>query len=228
MAFLGFGKKKAETGQTSVRIEAEDLLDQNYTCKEVAAELGITQDEVYRIKQAKGRREGRMQKSENSSNDELQDLRLEIDKARLQAQFDEIEHKNFMMRREREDILAEDQEEIVQQVKDDPDSLLTNLLVGMFLNKGGVSTGVTPIPNILPPVAAPPQESVLSTSSMNSEKAAQVVMPVAQTPPQQIQGLIEGIKSGLIPERLAVDKGEEYGLTRIQAMKLYDYIKKKL
>ena len=53
-------KSKAEKAVKNVRIDAEDLIDQNYTCMEIAEELGITQEEVYRIKQAKGRRDGRM------------------------------------------------------------------------------------------------------------------------------------------------------------------------
>lgn len=100
MAFWAKNKQKDDKNTpTNIRIDVEDMTEQNYTCKEIAEELGITEEQVYRIKNAKRRRESKFHAPEaTGENEELKRLQIEIKKQeleqkKLQIQWDAEDRK---------------------------------------------------------------------------------------------------------------------------------------
>jgi len=93
-------KKDDKSPPTNVRIDTEDMIEQNYTCKEIAEELGISEEQVYRIKNAKKRREHKIPASrpDEDGDTELKKLQIEIKKQeleqkKLQIQWDAEDRK---------------------------------------------------------------------------------------------------------------------------------------
>lgn len=216
MGLFNFGKKKAEEQTEFSRIEAEDMIDNGYTCKEIAQELGTSEETIYRIKQAKTRRAARMggrQPNGELEADDVQLMRREIEKAKLQDQLEEIQHRNYLRQMERQELEAEDLPDL-QEAAQNPEALLTTLLMqGLLKNNAnaGSSAGVMAAPNAVTYPATPPAETPANASNT-----------------MDIQKLVSAIKSGVVTEEQAVSFASKYGLTEEQTKKLYDFIKKKL
>ena len=82
-----FKKKKEEKETIVQRREVEDLLDHDYTCKDISEELGVPVERVYRINEAKKRREERNRnRSSNGYDNELK--KLEIEQRRQEIKHD--------------------------------------------------------------------------------------------------------------------------------------------
>lgn len=218
--FSIFSGKKAEKESSFSRIEAEDMIDQGFACKEIAEELGCTEQEVYRIKEAKKRREARLQNknTEQDDTDEVTNMRKEIEKAKLQDTLAEIEHRNMLRQREREELEAADQEELIEEAQDNPDTALFSLLSKVLSKKPD-------IPIVAQTSAQPIQtaEQELPSDTINQTKIVDYSSNL-----EQIPKLISAVKSGLVSETVFVQKAQEFKLTAPQAEKLFDFVKKKL
>jgi predicted transcriptional regulator len=229
-------KSKAEKPVKNIRIDAEDLIEQNYTCAEIAEELGITQEEVYRIKQAKGRRDARMSgKSEQDTEreDKIATLKEELAAVELQDKIDEAKHKAFLRQQERDDIEQENASETIEEASESPDKLLQTLFASIALKQlqGQQAQNLNnPIPTQAAAVSQTaavlsgnesrksPTESALSNDSPRPPLSAAVNF-------QQIEA---GIKTGLLSEERFLKETETLGLQSEKAKKLYEFIKKKL
>lgn len=120
---FGFNKKKPKLSVNSdmnLKIEVEDLLDQNFTCSQISNELGIERETVYRIKEARRKRyqllEGKEEeiKTENPvirAKQELEAMRLEIEK-------DKLEFEREKLRAEREEYFEDPMEGAIEEAKE--------------------------------------------------------------------------------------------------------------
>lgn len=98
MGFFDKWKKKSQqTVETQPKIDrvlVEDYLDQGYGCKEIAQMCNCDEQAVYNTKQAKQRREARIQgKAIVSDDDPVAKARQELEVAKLNAQLEEIKVK---------------------------------------------------------------------------------------------------------------------------------------
>lgn len=108
-------KENKENDDKLVRIDVEDLLDQGYSCEEVAEDLGIAKEKVYRIKEARKRREERLRKpteqTTTAEEDPLKALNIEIKKAELQSKLRDQQWSDKLKELEYKQKLNEMQEE---------------------------------------------------------------------------------------------------------------------
>jgi len=210
MGLFNFNKKKEQKQDVS-RIDVEDMIDQGYSCKEIAEELGTTQKAIYRIKNARYRRSTRLMGGQ-IEDDGVNSTRQEIEKAKLQDQLEEIKHRNYLRQMERQDIEAEDMPDLAQAAEN-PDSLITNLLMSAFLKgKAGNSTGVLPSGVVNPSTEIKPVESPANAGGANVD----------------VQQIIKAIKGDVVSRDAAIQKMVEQGLQYQQAEKLYKFVKEKL
>jgi len=209
-----FGKKTVNK-PTTIRIEAEDLLEQGYTCLEVAGELNATQEEIYRIKSAKTRREARLRPSSDGVDGigELPELKLELQRVQLQDRIDEAKHKAYLRDMERREYEEEEPEIAASST---PDQLMQNLLMNAILKKkGNDSIKVSNQGAELLGVVPKPQSPAVDSNSA----------PIA---PPSFDKIKLGIKSGVVTKEQFLEQFMQTGATEADAGKIYEYIKKKL
>lgn len=204
-------RKKSEEKSSSFRIDIEDLLEQGYTCKEVAEELGITQEEVYRVKSARLRREWRgktgIERKPVEENDKISQLKEELVSVELQDRIDEAKHKAFLRQREREEFEREDTEELIEE--ESPDKLLNTLFLNILMKQHGGNTVSTVVPAPLPP--------------QHQEKVFSIPSPVVD-----FQKIKAGIKGGFVTKEKFIEEMSKTGFSDEDSDKIYDFIKKKL
>jgi predicted transcriptional regulator len=227
-------KSKAEKPVKNIRIDAEDLIEQNYTCAEIAEELGITQEEVYRIKQAKGRRDARMSgKSEQDTEreDKIATLKEELAAVELQDKIDEAKHKAFLRQQERDDIEQENASETIEEASESPDKLLQTLFASIALKQlqGQQAQNLNTL-NSTPSVTQ--TAAVLSGNESSKSPTESALSNDSPRPPLSaavnFQQIEVGIKTGLLSEERFLKETETLGLQSEKAKKLYEFIKKKL
>ena len=136
--------KEAPTdkGEDSVRIDAEDMIDQNYSCEEIAAELNITKEKVYRIKEAKKRREARLQRpgiqTQLTQDDPIQQMNVEIKRIELEMKKNELEWKMKQQQRQQaeefNDMFGAAEEHEVE-AEETPEDNFLKVLVPVLANK---------------------------------------------------------------------------------------------
>lgn len=208
-----FGKKKPEKAINN-RIEVEDLLEQNFTCGEVAEELGVSVEEVYRIKNAKYRREQRLKgKTFNEAGEveknPIEELKLELTKVELQDKIDEAKHKAQMREIERQDAMSEDYDDVSG---DDPDKLIQTLLLNTMLKRQQPAQDNPTFPLPLP------------------TNAPQPTAGVSNQPPKlpTFDEIKKGIDMGLISEERVAQELAPFKVPKDKVTKLYDFIKNDL
>lgn len=211
MAWFNFNKKQAEKVTDVSRIEVEDMIDQDYTCKEIAEELDVPIEKVYLLKQNKERREARkgiVKKETSPASDEVTEARKQIELLKLEDQKAELEHKNFIRQREREDIQNEGFEDIIDDSQN-PDKMLNTLIMSWFL-KNNANTGVSNRQNDV-------------VNSTNPQPIRNTEAPVNAS---NVRQMIDALKSGAIPDDIAIGKAVEMGLTESEANALLKALKK--
>lgn len=215
-------KNKAEKQNKNIRIDIEDLSEQGFTCSEIAEELGVTQEEVYRVKQAKGRRDARMSGRNPESEDRISKLKEELAAVELQDKIDEAKHKSFIREEERREYLEENIEE-VGEAAENPDKLLNVLMLSAMQRLQGPQANNlnTPSPN---PAPFPNQSGeVLGNSTQQTESK-----PPFPSPEIDFSKIEFGIKTGLITEERFKAETEALKLKPEKAQKLFKFIKEKL
>lgn len=217
--WLPFRKKTAEKPK-NVRIDCEDLIEQGYTCKEISAELGITEEEVYRIKSAKQRRMATIQ-NRTPEEDRISKLKEELATIELQDKIDECRHRAHLRELFRSDELSEDIEE-VSETAENPDKLIQTLLA-TFLLKGQSGQSLnTPAP--IQNNSSQPAGEVFTTQNGNSQ----------QTPTFSSQAGLDfskietAIKTGIVTEERFIKEAEALNLNPDKSKKLFKFIKEKL
>jgi len=206
-----FKKKAKETEEPHIRIEVEDLIDQGWKCREIAAELGISEDKVYTIKEARRRRNlAAATKSERQDTDRISELREELQVVELNDRIDQAKHKAFLRQREREEYETEDAEELIEDANN-PDKLIQTLLLNAALKHQ--NPGATP--GVQQPLGNIPQPPRLN---------------VEDTPPSGLDfnRVEKAVKLGLVSEEKFVQEAAALNLTPEKAAKLYKFIKEGL
>lgn len=233
-----FRKKTSEELPKASKIQVEDLLEQGFTCKEVSDELHIDIESVYRIQQAKKRREATIRRqAERVTKDKpqapidpVQQMQQQIMLLKLEEQMDRIQERQDLKIQERQATIQES----IGEVRDDPDSMIKNLLVNAALSKNLSKkdlpdTSMSQLPQSQqyvygnnrdsPPLN--PQQEGNSTAAATPIAAA----PAADIDPQKI---IVAVKAGLISKKMFLDYAVKYGLSSDQAVKSYDFIRQRL
>lgn len=219
-----FSKKEAKNTQNPRRIEVEDCLDQEWTCAEIAEELeGVTVEEVYRIKQAKQRREAKLHRKvdreEGGGDNSVAALKKQLLEVELKSKIAQAEHEAHLRKLDMEDELG-GPEELIESAQEGPDALLNTLLKNVLSKQTTLNS---------PPV----QQHIPPTAGADSQQAgAEVVTPIAPTAPPALTldfaKLEMGIKAGLLTEATFIKEGATMNLTPSKARDLYYFIKRKL
>jgi len=219
-----FNRTKGASEQPkNVRIDAEDLIEQKYTCREISEELGITQEEVYRIAQAKRRREARLTGNtpvDDERVDRIAQLREELSSVELQDRIDEAKHKAWLRQQERIEYEEEDIKELVDN-SESPDTLLKTLLGTIFMKMNNPVNGAV----------APASNTIQTTLSQPVEVSSKEVIQNPQSTPLSSTGfdfnaIEKGIKAGIITKERFIQECDKMSLSQEKASKLYDIIKK--
>lgn len=222
-----FAKIKEEKGLNN-RIEIEDLVDQGYTCKEIAEELGITEQEVYRIKNARYRRQARIQgktEADSDRQDRISQLKEELAAVELQDRIDEAKHRAFLRQQERSDMMADDVEDAAESAQENPESLLQTLLVSVLMKN---KQSQDPVAATNSPHAVQPGNPGLSPVQPAQDIAASEKSSPGASNPVNFEKIEMGIKTGLISEEKFVQESLQLGLTAEKAKKVFKFIKEKL
>jgi predicted transcriptional regulator len=217
MSFLGIGKKDAEKDRDFSRIEAEDMIDQNYTCKEIAEELGTTEETVYRIKQAKGRRDARKgQKglSDFGIENPVVKAKQELEAARLDFERQKLSFEMEKLKAEQEDYFGYD-DDVVEKA----DNPLEAMAMSFFMNK--MSGGVTqpppqPIKPVETPIIKPDTEQPQQT-----ERELEVMRIINLIPVT----FINQIKAGTLSEKTCLKYASAQGIEEDLAREAYKKIR---
>jgi len=166
---FGFGKKKIEKSDKSKRIDVEDLIEQGYACREIEEELGVSKEEVYRIKEAKKRREGRMIEEDDNGGDSApmnykQELaRLQFEQARQQMQWD-IEDRRRERQMEMREMFGFDGDE--EGGSNIEDTLLAGVLSKVMGGNTNQLTHPSPPMTVSPSSPVPPSPPSISTEQV--------------------------------------------------------------
>lgn len=216
---FGIGKKKEQKEHTFSRIEVEDLLDQEMTCKEVAQELlgrdNVTETDIspiYRIKQARERRRVRMSpKSERTPEaDKLKELEVKLKEAELADKLAQMEHNNFIRAMERKDELIDlqgnDDNDYAQESSSDKLllTLLAPLIAKMGAQNAGNSVALQTPPSVLP------SKDVISAIEKPAIK------------PNTLEEAKSMIKAGSITKADVLLFADENGLSKKKALQFYE------
>lgn len=221
--FRDFFKRK-ETVETAgdLRIEVEDLLDQNYKCQEIAEETGLSEKQVYRIKVAKQRREARMGgKSRGYDGDDessISALKKQLLEVELKGKIAQAAHEEHLRQLDREDELG-GPEEFIESAQDGPDALLGTLLKTV-ITKQAMSTA--PVQHSITPTAAAVSEQEGAAGSPPIAPAASPALTL------DFAKLEQGIKMGLLTKDTFITEGAKLNLTPEKAASMYEFIRRKL
>lgn len=218
--------KRKETVETAgdIRIEAEDLLDQNYKCSEVAEETGLTEQQVYRIKKAKQRREMRMggksRVDDGDDENSISKLKRDILEVELRGKKAQLEHEERLRQMDREDELG-GPEEFIESAQDGPDALLGTLLKTVISKQQ---------PMISPPAQQPVMAPNAAEACSPQEDAGSPHNAPAAPPALTLDfaKLEQGIKLGLLTKETFIKESAQMNLTADKADKMYDFIRRKL
>lgn len=161
---------KSPEDEKNVRIDVEDLIDQDFSCEEIASQLGVSKERVYAIKEAKKRREARVNRGPVSEtgggrDDPIREMKIELEKLRLEREKIMLEHE---LQKLRDDLHGEeeDEEELVERIREaikgDEDNSAENgflqalapLLPALLQKLGGGGAPAAPSPS--PPTTPTP------------------------------------------------------------------------
>lgn len=173
MAWFGFksdrkpinNSGKKQENESSLRIDVEDLTDQGFTCEEIAQELGVDKERVYRIREARKRRDLRAQgratdETPSAPTDPIKEMRIELEKLKLEREKIELQAAIDRRKREIEEEDADEDdilEEVVKEVQPEDKFLQMAVPVFMQFMAGGqkpAALTVTPPPNTNTPQQA--------------------------------------------------------------------------
>jgi len=216
-----FRKKQAEK-PSNFRINCEDLIEQGYSCKEIAAELGCTELEVYHVKSAKQRRMATIQ-NRTPEEDRISKLKEELASVELQDKIDECRHRAHLRELDRSEELSEDIEE-VGATAENPDRLIQTLLATFLLKSQQGQNLNTP---------KPIQNDTANNSPYPAGEVSGNSQQIAQTPFPSPAGFdfskVEtAIKTGIVTEERFTKEAEGLNLAPEKSKKLYKFIKEKL
>lgn len=211
MKLFSFAGKKKKKERKNVRIDVEDLIEQGMTCEEIAEELDIDKQRVYRIKEAMKRREKTLDKKESSDPDEITSLKIQIEKARLQRELDEAEYRAEIRQQKRDEDLYGPEE--LEELADDPDQLMKMWFYNQMMRNPTIPNQAVQQPKSADPTDTPSQQE-------NSSEIANLQANVPK--------LIHAVKAGFLKEEIFVEKARSFQLSDKQAKELYKFIGKKL
>lgn len=224
--FLGnFLKKKAEIAEKKKaefnRIDVEDMLDQQYSCKEISDELGITAEQVYRIKNAKDRRKIALQQralNDLGGENPVTKAKQELEAARLKLEIERLKFEQQKLEAEREDFFAP---EDIDPEGSPFEAILAAIATGYIqnLNKTPTTT-TTPQINTTP---APPQEkeAIIENKGFTDEQVDGLIA----TLPEKVVDLI---KKGRVSEKQARGFARMQGINEDLAIAAYNQIKNEI
>jgi len=132
-------KKEEKKASTIDRIQVEDLIEQDFTCREIAEQVGCTENDVYAIKNAKKRREARMQGSRSGADQDPEDpitqMNTRIKELELKQKELELQWKIEDMEAERKDELMEFLGQTGEENQDPMSMMMMAFLQGMMNKK---------------------------------------------------------------------------------------------
>lgn len=129
-------KPNQETVQKSPNIDrilVEDLIEQQYTCQEIAKQIGCTEQDIYNIKQAKTRREARMSnKAPVDLDDPVAMAKRDLEAERIKIQMEEIKLRREELELRREELYGSDDPDPQELAQDPTSVLLAGLMSGLM------------------------------------------------------------------------------------------------
>jgi hypothetical protein len=181
-----------EKSEESIRIDAEDMIDQNFSCAEIASELGIEQERVYRIKEAKKRRDARMnlKGDQQESGDPIKEMNVEIKKLELEQKKQELQWALEDRQRERQDDLREAMNPGTEEGSSDPGN--------NFMNVAGMALLSRLLPGQQQPQNPPSYTTVpQAQASTPASEQAPHAEPVGTLSEEQVQQYASMIKTSI-------------------------------
>lgn len=214
-----FGGKSAKKTAVNIRIDAEDLIEQGFSCAQIAEQLGTSQETVYAIKEAKRKRTATANKNndDEEETESIADLKKQLLKVEIKTAIDKAEAERRRLEEEREAEEEEQEEEFVEEAIDSPENAFMSLISKALIKNPAVANTT----------------DLGTQTAQEKEPSDTIAQPKIVAPAlnlrEDIPRLITAVKMCAVPKETFIPKAIEMtGITTEQAERLFDFIKRKL